>query len=93
MNFEIKKAGLKHKSELLLLYKKVASISAGIIRNESEINEDYISDFITNAVQNGIILIGTINGKIVGEIQAYTPKIYAFQHILTDLTIIVDPNN
>lgn len=93
MNFEIKKAELKHKSELLHLYSEVAEISDGIIRKGDEINEDYISDFLTNSLENGLILIGIINGKIVGEIHAYTPRIYAFQHILTDLTIIVDPNN
>jgi ribosomal protein S18 acetylase RimI-like enzyme len=93
MEFKIQKAELKHKSELLQLYRKVAKISDGIIRNEDEINGDYISDFITNSINSGLILIGTINGKIVGEIHAYTPNIFAFQHILTDLTIIVDPDN
>lgn len=93
MELEIKKAELNHKSELLNLYRRVADISDGIIRNGNEINDDYISDFLTKSVENGLILIGLINGKIVGEIHAYTPQIYAFQHILTDLTIIVDPNN
>jgi len=93
MKFEIKKAELKHKFELLQLYGKVAEISDGVIRNEDEINEEYISDFLTNSIDNGLILIGALDGKIVGEIHAYTPSIFAFQHILTDLTIIVDPNN
>lgn len=93
MEINIEKADIKHKSELLKLYKKVAGISDGIIRNENEINEEYISDFLTNSIQNGLILVGIIGKKIVGEIHAYTPNIFAFQHILTDLTIVVDPNN
>ncbi len=93
MVFEIKKAELKHKAELLALYRKVAEISDGIIRHESEITKEYVSDFLTNSLNNGLILIGIISGKIVGEIHAYSPNILAFQHILTDLTIIVDPNN
>ena len=93
MNFEIKKAESKHKSELLQLYREVAQISGGIIRNKHEINEEYISDFLTKSIENGLVLIGTIEDNIVGEIHAYTPGIQAFQHILTDLTIIVDPNN
>ncbi|MEW7279001.1 GNAT family N-acetyltransferase [Aquimarina sp. 2201CG1-2-11] len=93
MKFEIKKAESKHKYELLQLYREVAEISDGIIRNKDEINEEYISNFLTQSIENGLILIGTIGDKIVGEIHAYTPGIYAFQHILTDLTIIVDPNN
>lgn len=93
MEFEIKKAEIKNKAELLQLYKKVAVISGEIIRNPNEINEEYISSFLTNAINKGLILIATINGEIVGEIHAYTPSIFAFQHILTDLTIIVNPNN
>lgn len=93
MEFKIKKAEKVHKSELLQLYSKVAEISEGIIRNKNEINKDYISDFLTKSIGNGLILIGLIDGKIVGEIHAYTPNIYAFQHILTDLTIVVDPSN
>lgn len=93
MDFTIKKAGIEHKSELLQLYRKVAEISDGIIRNEDEIIEDYISDFLTKSNNNGLILIGMIAEKIVGEIHANTPGIFTFQHILTDLTIIVDPNN
>jgi len=93
MEIEIKKAELKNKSELLQLYRNVSEISDGIIRNKDEINENYISDFLTNSINNGLILIGKINEKIVGEIHAYTPNIFAFQHILTDLTIIVDPNH
>lgn len=93
MEFDIKNAELKHKSELLQLHKKVAEISDGIIRNLDEINEEYISSFLTNSIDSGLILIATIDGKIVGEIHAYTPDIFAFQHILTDLTIIVNPIN
>ena len=93
MEFKIKKAEKEHKAELLQLYRKVAEISDGIIRNEDEINKDYISDFLTKSMTNGLILVGMIDGKIIGEIHAYTPCIFAFQHILTDLTIVVDPNN
>ena len=93
MELEIKKAELKHKSELLQLYRKIGEISDGIIRNEDEINEEYITNFLLKSINNGLILLGTINGKIVGEIHAYTPNICAFQHILTDLTIVVGPNN
>lgn len=93
MKFEIKKAELKNKSELLELYRKVVEISDGIIRNKDEINEKYVSHFLTNAITNGLILIGILDERIVGEIHAYTPNVFAFQHILSDLTIIVDPNN
>ncbi|WP_108868191.1 GNAT family N-acetyltransferase [Aquimarina aquimarini] len=93
MKFEIQKAELKHASELLQLYIKVAGISDGIIRNKEEINQGYVNNFLKHSIENGLILIAVINGHLVGEIHAYTPTIYAFQHILTDLTIIVDPDH
>ncbi len=66
-------------------------MSHGIIRNRDEINEDYISSFLNSSIENGLILVAILEGRIIGEIHAYTPKIYAFQHILTDLTIVVNP--
>ncbi|WP_109852544.1 GNAT family N-acetyltransferase [Aquimarina sp. AU58] len=93
MNLHIKKAELKNKDELLQLYKKTAEVDDGIIRNTNEINLEYISQFLENSINNGHILIALMHHKIVGEIHAYTPSIYAFQHILTDVTIVVDPNH
>ncbi|PRX54848.1 GNAT family N-acetyltransferase [Flagellimonas meridianipacifica] len=91
MEQEIEKAKPNDKEELYQLYKKVAGVSDGIIRNEEEIDAAYITDFLTKSIDKGLILTAIIEGKIVGEIHAYTPDIYAFQHILTDLTIVVDP--
>lgn len=93
MKFEIKNGEIKNKAELFQLYKKVAKISGGIIRTQDDIKEGYISSFLNSSIDKGLILIATINGKIVGEIHAFTPDIFAFQHLLTDLTIVVDPNS
>lgn len=78
---------------MLQLYKKTAEVDDGIIRNTNEVNLQYISQFLENSIDNGHVLIALIHHKIVGEIHAYTPSIYAFQHILTDVTIVVDPNH
>lgn len=91
MDIEIRTGKLSDSSKLLELYKEVAKVSDGIIRKEHEINENFIHTFLEKSIDNGLILIGIYNNEIVGEIHAYTPKIYAFQHLLTDLTIIVDP--
>jgi len=93
MDLQIINASLEYKGALLELYKIVAKISDGIILNEDEIDEDFVNDFLEKSIDNGLILVGMIDGKIVGEIHAYTPNIYAFQHILTDLTIVVSPDN
>jgi ribosomal protein S18 acetylase RimI-like enzyme len=93
MVLQIKNAEFEHETELFELYKKVAGITDGIIRNENEIDRNYIAGLLENSISNGLILVGVINNKIIGEIHSYTPNIYAFQHILTDLTILVDPKH
>jgi len=73
------------------LYKSVAISSGGIIRIEDEITRDYISAFIGKSIENGLSLIAIENSKIIGEIHAYTPNVYAFRHMLSDLTIVIHP--
>jgi putative acetyltransferase len=91
MNIRIEPAGYSHESQILCLYEKVADAPNGLIRLRSEIRREYISGFLSNSIENGIILAGFSDDQIVGEIHAYTPDIFAFHHILTDLTIVVDP--
>lgn len=93
MELKVKRAEFQNETELLQLYKTVAGIAGGIIRNKNEIDPDYISGFLKNSINNGLVLIGLINNSIIGEIHAYTPEIFAFQHILTDLTIVVNPDH
>ncbi len=92
MNLIIKPAERSHESRLFELYKRISEIPDGIIRKRDEITRKYISGFLRDSIDRGLILVGLLDHKIVGEIHAYTPNIYAFQHILTDLTVVVDPN-
>lgn len=92
MNIQIVPATPEDVFQLLELYKKIAEIPDGIIRKLEEINQDYIWDFVSKSLKNGLILLAKHDDLIVGEIHAYTPPLYAFQHILTDLTIGVHPN-
>lgn len=87
----IRKATIEDKEQIFLLYKKVSTVQDGIIRSLSEINEQYISYFLEAAIENGLILVAVVENQIVGEIHAITPQLYAFQHLLTDLTIVIDP--
>lgn len=92
LQMEVRKANLNDKGEILVLYKKVSNQHDGIIRNYNEIDEEYILAFMTASIEHGLILVGLIEGKIIAEIHAVTPKLYAFQHLMTDLTIVVDPS-
>jgi ribosomal protein S18 acetylase RimI-like enzyme len=93
MELEILKTEKIHSPELYHLYRKVARISGGIIRHEKEITDDYITYIIRTNAAKGLSLVGTINGKVVAEIHACTLDIFAFRHILSDLTIVVDPDH
>lgn len=89
---EIRKASFEDKEQILALYKKVVVMPDGIIRSPDEIDEVYVSQFLKASINNGLILVALKEGQIVGEIHAVTPTIFAFQHLLTDLTIVVDPS-
>ena len=91
MSISIRLAKVEDYSQLILLYKEVASKSGGIIRIDDEIDFDYVSMFIENSTKNGLSLVAEIDSQIVAEIHAYTPEILAFRHMLSDLTIVVHP--
>jgi putative acetyltransferase len=89
---EIRRANFQDKEQITTLYKRVALVADGIIRHPNEIDDTYISYFLQSSINNGLILVAVIENQIVSEIHAVTPNLFAFQHLLTDLTIVVDPN-
>jgi ribosomal protein S18 acetylase RimI-like enzyme len=87
-------ATLIDKTKLLILYRKVASISGGIIREPHEVTEEYIEKFLTNSLADGIILVidDVDSDRIIGEIHTYKPSLCVFSHILEHLTVTVHPS-
>ncbi len=80
---------------ILALYQTVAAESGGIIRFREEITPDYVHDFVTKSLRNGLsrVVPHPRNGaEIVAEMHAYPYGLAAFSHILTDLTIVVHPS-
>lgn len=92
MDIQIKKTKLADKGGILELYQSVSEIKDGLIRRPNEIHATYIETFLERASHNGLSLIAQADDQIVGEMHAYTPNLFAFQHILTDLTIVVHPD-
>jgi putative acetyltransferase len=75
------------------LYQKVAAIPGGLARLGSEITEEYVHDFLEKSICSGVTIVAVdYTGKIVGELHAYCPKLFCFSHVLTDLTVAVDPD-
>jgi ribosomal protein S18 acetylase RimI-like enzyme len=89
LNLAIRKTTIEDTAEIYTLYKDVANIDGGIIRKDTEVSHEYIEGFVQKSIMNGLALVAVIDNQIVAEIHAYTPDIYAFQHLLTDLTIVV----
>lgn len=77
---------------ILRLYRRVAAVPGGLARLASEIDEDYVSGFVAKSLENGIALVAERSAEgIIGEIHASTAGLYCFSHVLSDLTIAVDP--
>ncbi len=87
----IRKTRAEDVEGIYTLYKRVARIPGGLARYEDEITKDYIEGFVRSSIERGLSLVVDIDGRIVGELHAYRPGLRVFDHILSDLTICIDP--
>jgi len=79
-------------AEVLALYRRVACSPGGIARLEVEVSEAYVRAFLTRTFSDGAGLVAVDeSGAIVAEIHAYKPDPYCFSHVLSELTVVVDP--
>ena len=75
------------------LYRRVASVPGGLARLDGEISEEYVSSFVGKALVDGLSLVAEDTyGNVIGELHAYTSGLFCFSHVLTDLTVAVDPD-
>ncbi|MEZ5513090.1 MAG: GNAT family N-acetyltransferase [Steroidobacteraceae bacterium] len=89
---QIRSASLTDHGSLLQLYKRVSSVPGGLARLPDEIDDAYISAILVNAIARGICLVTeTGAGGLKAEIHAYAPIPSCFSHVLSELTIAVDP--
>lgn len=76
------------------LYKETAKHEGGIARLENEITDDYIQRFLTESVTTGLIIVAEHPedpDRLIAEIHAYKPGINVFDHIFSNLTLVVHP--
>ena len=93
--FKIRQASSSDLNKVYALYKKVATETTGLARSGDEINDEYIQNFMKNASETGIEFIidhPDNSNQIIAEIHCYKLIPKAFSHILSDLTIAVDPD-
>ncbi len=91
----IRKASLKDSKDIVRLYKAVAEIEGGLIRTSEEITLNYVQSFVTNSIDNGIILVienPEDKNELIAEMHASKPGIKVLNHILFNLSIVVHPD-
>jgi ribosomal protein S18 acetylase RimI-like enzyme len=89
---QIRGATLEDAEGILGLYRRVASIPGGLARLEAEIDDSYVRHFLNRSMAAGLELVAVDPaGTILGEIHAYVPGPRCFAHVLSELTIAVDP--
>ena len=92
--FITRKSTFEDKNQIFNLYKKVSKQVGGLARSFDEITESYVENFINKSHKNGLQLViqNSINNSIVAEIHCYKLEPKIFEHILSELTIVVNPD-
>ncbi len=77
---------------LLGLYQRVAKNPGGLARLEAEMDIGYIEGFLSRVQVAGLSYVAeSETGNLIAEMHAYSPGIECFSHVLSELTIAVDP--
>ena len=82
------------RQKILLLYRKVAREAGGIACSAEEISEQYIEEIMQQASATGIELVvdhPDEPDEIIAEIHGYKLRPKSFAHVISELTIAVDP--
>lgn len=90
----IRTADIDDLHKIKVLYKEVARHGDGIARLEPEITEEYVHHFITKSLASGLILVAVHPEdpeQLIAELHAYKPGIRVFDHVLSELTLVVHP--
>jgi ribosomal protein S18 acetylase RimI-like enzyme len=80
--------------KLIDLHKAVARQGGGIARLEDEITEEYVEGFIKKSLAGGLIIVAIHPDdpdRLVAEIHGYKAGIKIFDHVLGEVTVLVDP--
>lgn len=71
----------------------VASSDGNLARAADEMTEEYVDDFVSASLADGVLLVAELAGisGIAGELHAYRNGIRRFAHVLGGLTVAVHP--
>lgn len=92
-DFVVRPARSEDAAGILALHRKVAAVPGGLARLPAEITADYVARAMAAAAEGGINLVAiAAGGGLCGELHVERMKIALFAHVLTDLTVAVDPD-
>ncbi len=91
MKIEIRPAAAGDVDGIFAMMLRAAAAPIGLARRPDEITRDYVAGFVANSLARGLILVADGEGGVCGMIQACTPQPKLFAHVLSDLTIAIDP--
>jgi GNAT superfamily N-acetyltransferase len=92
-DFIVRAAEPRDAAEILALHRRVsAATSGGLARQPDEIDEAYVAHALAMAADGGFSLVAVAaDGGLCGELHVERMKVRIFAHVLTDLTVAVDP--
>jgi putative acetyltransferase len=91
--FTVRPATPEDAGAILALHRKVAAQPGGLARRPDEVTSDYVAHAMENAADGGVNLVAVgADGALCGELHVERMKLAIFAHVLTDLTVAVDPD-
>jgi len=77
---------------VLALHRRVAAQPGGLARRPEEVTADYVAHALAASASGGVNLVAVAaDGALCGELHVERMPIAIFAHVLTDLTVAVDP--
>jgi GNAT superfamily N-acetyltransferase len=91
--FTVRSAVPEDAASILALHRKVAAQPGGLARQPDEVTADYVAHAMAVAADGGLNLVAVdADGALCGELHVERMKVAIFAHVLTDLTVAVDPD-
>lgn len=92
-DFTVRPARTDDAPAILALHRKVAALPGGLARQPEEVTADYVAHAMATAADGGVNLVAVdADGVVCGELHVERMKVGIFAHVLTDLTVAVDPD-
>src|SRR6476620_10076732 len=92
---KVRQADSNDFNKIYALYKKVATETTGLARSVEEITDEYIQHVMKSASHTGVQFIvdhPNSSNEIIAEVHCYKLGPKVFGHVLSELTIAVDPD-